>query len=125
MLDKSHLLTELIVREMHSKVLHLGIQATLNRLRMAGFRIPKPRQTIKKVIRPCVICQKFNNVAFKYPGLTNLPEDRVNLVRAFQNVGVDYTGPVLVLDYQGMLKLRIHILVIIPKLVTRNLVVPR
>ena len=44
-LDKSHLLTELIVREMHSKVLHLGIHATLNRIRMAGFRIPRPRQT--------------------------------------------------------------------------------
>ena len=80
---------------------------------MAVFRIPRPRQTIKKVIRPCVTCQKFNNVAFRYPGLTNLPEDRDNLVRAFQNVGVDYTGPVLILDYQGTSELRMHILVFI------------
>lgn len=36
--------------------------------------------------------QKFNNLAFKYLKITNLPKYRVNFIKLFQQTGLDYTG---------------------------------
>ena len=46
-LAKDHNLTRLIIEDCHVKVQHLGISATLTRVRMSGFWIPKARQAIK------------------------------------------------------------------------------
>ena len=96
LLPKLHPLTKLIVEDCHYKVKHLGIQSTLNKVRMSGFRLIKPFQTIKAVINPCAMCTKFNALSYKYPRMTNLPKHRVNMVRPFGHVGVDYTGHIYV-----------------------------
>ena len=96
LLPKLHPLTKLIVEDCHYKVKHLGIQSTLNKVRMSGFRLIKPFQTIKAVINPCAMCKKFNALSNKYPRMTNLPKHRVNMVRPFGHVGVDYTGHIYV-----------------------------
>lgn len=93
---KIHPLTRLIVIDCHQKVKHLGIQSTLNKVRMSGFRLIKPFQTVKSIIGPCAMCTKFNCLSYKYPHMTNLPKHRVNLVRPFGHVGVDYTGHIIV-----------------------------
>ena len=74
LLAKTHLLTKLIVEDSHKKVRHLGLQATLNQIRLAGFWITKPFQTIKPILKDCVNCQKFNALCFRYPKVTNLPK---------------------------------------------------
>merc|ERR1711917_100308 len=81
---------------MDRKVRHLGVQSTLNKLRMSGFRLIKPFQTVKSTISPCAMCKRYNALSHKYPHMTNLPEHRVNLVRAFGHVGIDYTGHIMV-----------------------------
>ena len=91
-LGKSHMLTTLIVEDCHRRVKHLGIQATLNKVRYAGFRVISPYQTIKSIIHPCPICRKFNSLSYNYPRMTELPKHRVNMVRPFDHLGVDYTG---------------------------------
>ena len=96
LLPKLHPLTKLIVEECHYKVKHLGIQSTLNKVRMSGFRLIKPFQTVKSVINPCAMCKKFNVLSYKYPRMTDLPKYRVNLVRPFGHVGIDYTGHIIV-----------------------------
>ena len=98
LLPKLHSLTRLIIEDCHLKVKHLGIQSTLNKVRMSGFRLIKPFQSVKAVINPCAMCQKYNALSYKYPRMTNLPEHRVNLVRAYGHVGVDYTGHIIVKD---------------------------
>ena len=58
----------------------------------------KPYLSVRSAISPCLVCKHFNNLAFKYPHMTNLPEHRVNLVRPYTPVGVDYTGHLMIKD---------------------------
>ena len=93
---RQHPLTQLIVMFYHRQVQHLGIQSTLNKVRLAGFRLIHPYQAVKSIIKPCMICKKFNTLSYNYPKMTDLPRDRVNLVRPYLIIGVDYTGFILV-----------------------------
>ena len=92
LLPKFHDLSKLIIKYSHLSCKHLGISATLTKLRMLGFWLIMGRQNVKSVISNCFVCKKFNSICFKYPKLTNLPSYRVNLVRPFTDTGVDYTG---------------------------------
>lgn len=105
LLAKDHDLTELMIVEYHKRCKHLGIQPTLNKIRLSGFWIHRARQAAKKIISRCVLCQKFNNLAFKYPKVTNLPKHRVNLVKPFLHTGIDYTGHVWVKGDEGVSKM--------------------
>ena len=78
--------------------MHLGIQSTLTKVRLAGFRLIHPYVTVKSIINPCRICKKFNVLAYRYPRMTDLPKDRVNLVRPYLNIGVDYTGFIMLTE---------------------------
>lgn len=98
LLPKQHKLTNLIIVDSHVRVKHLGIQSTLNKVRIAGFRLMKPYLSVRTAISPCLICKRFNNLSFKYPHMTNLPAHRVNMVRPYLHVGVDYTGHLMIKD---------------------------
>ena len=50
LLAKNHHLTELIIIDAHKRCKHLGIQTTLNKVRLSGYLIPKARQIVKRVI---------------------------------------------------------------------------
>ena len=91
-----------MIVEYHNRCKHLGIQSTLNKIRLSGFWIHRARQAAKKVTSRCILCQKFNNLAFKYPKVTNLPKHRVNLIKPFLHTGIDYTGHVWVKDDEGV-----------------------
>ena len=104
-LAKNHPLTRLIIINMHEKCKHLGLNATLTKIRLHGFWIPKARQCIKKVLSTCFICKKYNSIAFKYPKVTNLPKSRVNLVKPFLDTGIDYTGHLFVKNGEGFCKM--------------------
>ena len=80
LLPKLHSLTKLIIEDCHFKVKHLGIQSTLYKVRMSGFRLIKPFQAVKSVINPCAMCKKFNALSYRYPHMTNLPKHRVNSI---------------------------------------------
>ena len=109
LLGKNHPLTNLIILNSHSKVKHLGIQPTLNRVRMDGFRLIHPINSVKQVLRFCYICKKMNALAFKYPKMTDLPAHRINLIRPYSHVGVDYTGHVMVRE--GDVELKYYFLI--------------
>ena len=98
LLPKNHKLTSLIIIDAHNRVKHLGIQSTLNKVRISGFRLMKPYLSVKSAISPCIICKRFNNLSYKYPHMTNLPTHRVNMVRPYMHVGVDYTGHIMIKD---------------------------
>ena len=109
LLAKNHNLTKFMITENHERCKHLSIQATLNKIRLSGFWIPKTRQAVKSVISQCTICQKFNNLAFKYPKVANLPKSRVNLIKPYLHTGIDYTGHVWVKGDHGVCKM--HLLI--------------
>ena len=105
LLAKDHNLTRLIIEDCHVKVQHLGISATLTKVRMSGFWIPKARQAIKNVISPCTMCKRFNSLSFKYPKVTNLPKHRVNFIKPFEHTGIDFTGCIYVKDSKRFKKM--------------------
>lgn len=105
LLAKDNHLTKLIINDCHDKYEHLGIAATLNKLRLSGFWVPKARHTVRKAISECYLCKKFNAFSFRYPKITNLPKHRVNLVKPFLHTGIDYTGHVWVKDDKDVSKM--------------------
>ena len=111
LLAKDHPFTSLIITEAHENCQHLGIAATLNKIRMAGFWIPKGRQAIKNIISSCFMCRRFNSLSFKYPKITNLPKHRVNLVKPFMHCGIDYTGEIKMREKKGDKFTRMYILI--------------
>merc|ERR1712105_297880 len=48
-------------------------------------------------------------LAFKYPKMTDLPSHRINLIRPYNHVGVDYTGHILVKE--GDVNLKYYLLI--------------
>ena len=77
LIAKDHDLTLLIINDCHFRSKHLGIQTALNKVRLFGFWITKARQAVKKVISQCLICQKFDNLSFKYP--KSIPKSLISL----------------------------------------------
>ena len=101
LLGKDHKLTNLLVKFFHNECKHLGVPATLNRVRLGGFWIPRMRQAVKNALADCALCKRYNSLAYPYPRMTNLPKSRVNLVKAFEHTGVDYTGHLWINNEKG------------------------
>ena len=92
LLPKYSILTKMIVQECHNDCKQLDIAATLCKLRLSGYWLHRARQSIKCYIADYFVCRKYNALSFRYPRLTNLAKNRVNLNRPFLHTGVDFTG---------------------------------
>lgn len=97
LLPRRSWLTTLLVRKAHTHVLHGGVADTLSSLR-EQYWIPRGRQVIKGLLRPCVVCKTIEGRPFKLPGPPSLPKERVTHTEPFHTVGVDYTGSVSIRD---------------------------
>ena len=95
LLNKDSYVTHLIIWNCHNRRLHSGVKDTLTYLRQR-FWVPRGRQTVRKVIKDCVICLKQNSKPFNLPSAPPLPTFRVNIDFPFANTGVDYLGPLFV-----------------------------
>lgn len=95
-LPPKHKFTELLIWESHERVFHSSVTHTSVQLR-EKFWILKARQTIKSLLRSCVICKRFSSS----PGdqmTAPLPADRVEQSAPFSIIGVDFAGPLFVKD---------------------------
>jgi hypothetical protein len=94
----SHL-TTLIIRQCHLDNLHGGFQLVHSTL-MRKYWILRGRDTVRHLIRKCVICRKTRaRVTTQLMG--NLPTARVSPTQPFLHSGVDYAGPYQVLNTSG------------------------
>ena len=89
--------TDLIVFQAHEIVHHQRIQPTLTQVR-SRFWIPRGRQKVKSVIKPCRLCRIFDGHALQLPSPPPLPQFRLDCSRPFMNCGIDHLGPVYVKD---------------------------
>jgi hypothetical protein len=96
-LPRDHKLTEMIIIECHAKIHHGGIRATLTELR-SRFWVPKGRQTIKRVLKICVTCKRWQGAAYSSPKTAAMPEFRAREAPPFSKVGIDFAGPLYVKD---------------------------
>ncbi|XP_059046949.1 uncharacterized protein LOC131842434 [Achroia grisella] len=92
LLPRNHRLTQLIIEDCHQRFMHPGAQTLLNILAQS-FWILSPKRAIRSVIANCVNCFRVKPQPAPTPLMGNLPTYRVNQLKPFSNVVVDYGGP--------------------------------
>ena len=95
LLPRNHHISTLLVRQVHEKVHHSKVVATLSQLR-SRFWIVKGRQFVKKIISRCTVCRRYEGRGYKVPPQNDLPGFRLSQKPAFTYVGVDYAGPLYI-----------------------------
>ena len=91
LLPSNHHFTKLLIMRFHLHHHHVGTNQLLSLLRQKYY-IPHMRQTIKKIVRPCVLCKRLQGAHYCQTPITSLPRARVTEARPFSVVGIDYTG---------------------------------
>ena len=94
LLPKDHHISWLIARYMHERGGHLGLAASMSKVR-SEYWIAGLRTMMKKIIRECRTCkeklkQRLGQV------MSPLPESRLKESPAFYSSGIDYFGPFFV-----------------------------
>ena len=109
LLPKNNHVTNLIVLNTHDMLRHAGIFSVLSNLR-SKFWIPCCFSTVKKILRQCMHCRRYNNRTLK---LSQSPYKEVRLNPSqipFNHVFIDHAGPFYV--QMNNVKTKVYILVI-------------
>ena len=77
LIPTKHRFTELLVKERHNAVHHNGTPETLAAVR-ERYWIVKGRVMVKRVIRRCFICRRYDGKPFPSPVIPDLPAERVS-----------------------------------------------
>ena len=97
LLPRNHYLTQLNIEDCHKRVNHCRVQDTSAELRW----VVRARQLIKVIFHKCWNCHRLESKPFEGPPEASLPEFRVCETFAFNKVGVDYCGPLLIKTGDG------------------------
>ena len=84
LLPTKHYFTELVIRKCHKTVFHYGISETLVSLR-ERYWVFRGWEAVKKLIRKCVVCQRYEGKAYAGPPTPDLPTQRVSTDPPFNN----------------------------------------
>ncbi|GFU74061.1 uncharacterized protein TNCV_1641851 [Trichonephila clavipes] len=90
-LPADHLLTKLIMINIHNRNFHLGPQALLYCTRQRFWPL-RGRSIARKIVHECVVCFK-NKPIVANQLMGSLPRERVNPSYPFLHTGIDYCGP--------------------------------
>ena len=92
LLPADHVISRLVVKDSHNRVLHSGRERTLCETRRR-FWIVRGRNLVQKIVKDCVTCRKLR----QYPYTTlmaDLPPERLKVFSPpFSVTGVDLFGP--------------------------------
>lgn len=100
LLSKSSLLTEMIISDLHSQTCHSGVYSVLSELRKR-FWVPHCFSIVKRVLKKCVRCRRFNNRTLK---LNQSPYRDFRLEPPnipYRYIFLDYLGPYYI-RYNGV-----------------------
>ncbi|XP_070510431.1 uncharacterized protein [Cardiocondyla obscurior] len=105
--------TDQIIREIHETRYHTGIQTTLYHLRQK-FWVLDGRNQVRKIIRSCTRCFRFDAATMKYK-MGNLPPARIKEAIPFENTGVDFYGPFFIKEkkFRNRNKIKAYVCVFI------------
>ena len=91
LLPHNHRFSQLIAEDEHRKSGHLGVAATVARIR-SRFWITSLQRMVKSICFKCVTCKrKFQRLSRQI--MSNLPLERLQPSPPFSNIGVDFFGP--------------------------------
>lgn len=91
LLPYTHPVVDQIIQEQHNWHGHAGAQFIVAKLR-EKFWVIKTRKAVRKIIKKCVICKRFNEPLATVP-MAALPENRVKGAKIF-----DLAGPLFLKD---------------------------
>ena len=113
LLPSKNIITDNIIREIHETNFHTGIQTTLYLFRQK-FWICDGRNQVRKVIRNCMKCFRFNANPINYK-MGDLPASRVQASRPFLHVGTDFCGPFYIKEkkLRNRAKIKIYVCIFI------------
>ncbi|XP_039310248.1 uncharacterized protein LOC105205076 [Solenopsis invicta] len=113
LIPNHHFLTNLIIKETHEKHFHSGVQTTLYIIRQK-FWLLDGRNQVRKIIRSCVRCFRFDANTIKYK-MGDLPKSRVSEAIPFANSGVDFCGPFYIKEkkYRNRNRIKVYVCVFI------------
>lgn len=97
LLPKTEYFTRLTIEAAHKTVLHSGVSHTLAQVRQR-YWVPHGRSTVKKIIKGCTTCRKWEGGPYRMPEVPPLPAERVTRSSPFSQTGLDYLGPLYVKD---------------------------
>ena len=102
-LPYKHHITDLIIRNCHENVGHLGRNSVLSRLG-ENFWIVKKNQAVRRVLKNCVDCRRYKGKEMEQM-MADLPKERINPVEApFENTGCDCFGPFYIKQKRSEIK---------------------
>ena len=87
------LLTQKLIRHIHSEIKHLGVSNTMAEIRKEWW-IPKLRSKVKKMVNTCNVCKVFSTKPYGATTTADMPQFRVEASRPFETTGVDFAGPI-------------------------------
>lgn len=97
-LPYNHHVTSILIQAIHRENAHIGQSGLLAMVRQRYWPV-RGKQLIRKIVHNCVICFKSNPRDIKlYMG--QLPKSRVTPGFPFENVGINYVGPILIKQTQ-------------------------
>ncbi|XP_048485432.1 uncharacterized protein LOC125490391 [Plutella xylostella] len=99
LISGKHYFALLLFRYEHRRLLHSAQQALLFNIRESWWPIGG-RNLARKVLHDCVTCRRIRGKTLT-PLMGNLPIQRITPSYPFNRCGVDYAGPVLVLNRKG------------------------
>ncbi|XP_014215278.1 uncharacterized protein LOC106644343 [Copidosoma floridanum] len=96
LLPSYHHVTDLIIREVHHSLLHAGIQGTLYKIRQRFWLLDGKNQ-VRRIVRHCITCIRHQPVNLQAK-MSDLPRPRVQQNAVLKHVGVDYFGPINIME---------------------------
>ena len=97
LLPTKHPVVKLLIREVHGRVKHGGVNTTLV-VTCEKYWILKGRQLIKGILRSCVVCKKAEGSPYCAEPSPALPDFRVSDSPPFTHSRLDFAGPLYVQD---------------------------
>lgn len=99
LIQSTHRFTKLLFNYEHQKLLHAGPQLLLATIRETYWPI-RGRNLARFCCRQCVKCCRMRGQTVT-PIMGNLPQQRLTPGFPFENVGLDYAGPIRAVSRQG------------------------
>ncbi|XP_031343077.1 uncharacterized protein LOC116170714 [Photinus pyralis] len=95
-LPKTSFLTDKLISNSHVSTMHGGVNVTMVHIRKR-FWILQCRQRVKSILSKCIICKRLRAKPGNEP-FAPLPRSRVSSAEPFKVTGLDFAGPLYIIN---------------------------
>nr|CAI5841723.1 unnamed protein product [Callosobruchus analis] len=99
LLSSKHQFTKLIFEHKHKLLMHPGPQLLLASVRQYYWPVGGTSLS-KQIVKQCITCFKFKPIPLEAP-MASLTDNRLQPQLPFTTVGIDYAGPLTILNKKG------------------------